>query len=89
MLAIRKLRNTVAMAQSLWKWWETALPSGEIGRSNGSEITSFDQLPPLPIINDPTAPLTPPTCSIPEPATLALLGLCLAVLEFLQRKKKA
>ncbi|MFB3081203.1 MAG: hypothetical protein ACE1Y1_05455, partial [Nitrosomonadaceae bacterium] len=44
----------------LWKWWETAMPSGEIGRSNGSEITPFDQLPPLPIINDPTAPLTSP-----------------------------
>ncbi len=65
------------------------MPSGEIGRSNGSEITPFDQLPPLPIINDSTAPLTPPTYSIPEPATLALLGLGLAVLEFSQREKKA
>lgn len=65
------------------------MPSGEIGRSNGSEITPFDQLPPLPIINDSTASLTPPTYSIPEPATLALLGLGLAVLEFSQREKKA
>ncbi|TDI82212.1 MAG: hypothetical protein E2O80_02750 [Betaproteobacteria bacterium] len=67
----------------------TALPSGEIGRSNGSEITPFDQLPPIPIINDSTALLTPPTYTIPEQATLVLFRLSQAGLEFSQRKKKA